>query len=80
MKNQKLLIDKEKAIKNNIRFCSECGSDLDSFGFDGTGADLEKARERHQKCKETGKFKGDLCSMIFIADPDDPVSPPDEVD
>jgi hypothetical protein len=63
--------DKEKAIKKEIRFCSECGEDLDSFGIDGAEIDLEKIQERHRNCKDKGKFKGDKCAMLFIADPDE---------
>lgn len=78
MKKQKFTLSKENAIKNNVRFCSECGEDLDSFGLDIHGVDFENAQARHKSCKEKGKFKGDVCSMMFIADPSEPIFPKDE--
>ena len=30
--------------------------------------DRQKVEERHLKCKQKGKFKGDVCSMMFISD------------
>lgn len=78
MKRQKFTHNKEEAIKNNIQFCSECGEDLDSFGLEGAEIDIKKVEARHKHCKEKGKFKGDVCSMIFIADPSEPIFPKDE--
>lgn len=75
MKRQKFTHNKEKAISKGINFCAECGEELDMYGIDGGEIDLEKVNARHKLCKETGKFKGDLCAMLFIADPDEPVSP-----
>ena len=41
--------------------------------------DLEKIKERHKHCKEKGKFKGDKCAMLFIADESEPaLTPPEE--
>jgi hypothetical protein len=80
MKRQKFTHNKEDAIKNNIRFCSECGEDLDSFGLDGAEIDIKKIEDRHKRCKEKGKFKGDVCSMMFIADPSEPIFPKSEDD
>lgn len=78
MKRQKFTHNKEKALKNDIKFCSECGEDLDAFGLDGADIDLKKVEERHKSCKEKGKFKGDICSMMFIADPSEPAIAKDE--
>jgi len=78
MKRQKFTHNKEEAIKNNIQFCSECGEELDSFGLDGAEIDIKKVEARHKRCKEKGKFKGDVCSMMFIADPSEPIYPKDE--
>ena len=78
MKREKFTHNKENAIKNNIRFCSECGEDLDSFGLESAEIDYNKVEARHKNCKEKGKFKGDVCSMMFIADPSEPIFPKDE--
>jgi len=68
MKRQKFTHNKEKSIKNRVVFCSECGEELELFGVSGNEIDLAKIKERHKHCKETGKFKGDKCAMLFIAD------------
>ncbi|PKL82222.1 MAG: hypothetical protein CVV24_11265 [Ignavibacteriae bacterium HGW-Ignavibacteriae-3] len=77
MKRQKFTHNKEKAISSSIKFCAECGEELDMFGIDNGEIDIEKVQTRHKHCKENGKFKGDLCAMMFIADPDEPVPPND---
>jgi ribosomal protein S27AE len=57
---------KELAVKNDNVFCSECGEELDLFGIDGK-IDRNKIIERHRNCRKKGKFKGDVCSMMFIS-------------
>jgi hypothetical protein len=78
MNKKKSTSDKELAVKNSITFCAECGEDLSMFGIEEV--DRRKVEERHKNCKEKGKFKGDVCSMMFISDEKElpPVS--DEVD
>ena len=66
MKRKKLISSKELAVKNSITFCAECGEDLSMFGIEEV--DRRKIEERHLKCKQKGKFKGDVCSMMFISD------------
>ncbi len=78
MKRQKFIHNKEKAIRNNVQFCSECGEDLNTFGLPGEELDLKKIQEHHKLCKEKGKFKGDICSKMFIADLSEPISLKDE--
>lgn len=76
--SKKKLSKKENNIKNSVKFCAECGEDLTMFGIEEV--DREKVKARHKKCKEKGKFNGDVCSMMFISD--DRELPPlsDEVD
>ena len=78
MKRQKYVHNKEKSIKSNMIFCAECGEELDMFGISGSEIDLEKIKERHKHSKEKGKFKGDKCAMLFIADETEPISTKDE--
>lgn len=66
MNKKKSIHSKELAVKNNIAFCAECGEELDLFGVSGE-VDEAKVKERHRRCKEKGKFKGDVCSMMFIS-------------
>jgi hypothetical protein len=78
MKRQKYEHNKEISIKSNIIFCAECGEALDQFGISGSEIDMQKIKERHKHCKETGKFKGDKCAMIFIAEETEPTLPQED--
>lgn len=66
MNKKKSIHNKEISVKNNSVFCAECGAELDLFGINGE-VDPAKIIERHRRCKEKGKFKGDVCSMMFIS-------------
>jgi hypothetical protein len=68
MKRQKFTHEKDKSLKKNVVFCSECGEELEVFGLSGEKLDLDKIKARHKHCREIGKFKGDKCAMLFIAD------------
>jgi len=76
VKREKYLHDKESAVKKDVIFCAECGEELEMFGI--SEVDIEKVRARHKRCREIGKFKGDKCAMLFIADALEPIVPPDE--
>lgn len=73
---KKFIHKKDEALGKNVMFCAECGEELDFFGIEGV--DVKKIKERHKKCRETGKFKGDKCAMLFIAESDDQLFPEDE--
>ena len=66
-------------MKNKVIFCAECGEELELFGITGE-IDIQKVRERHKRCKEVGRFNGDKCAMLFIAEDIDITSIEDEVD
>ena len=68
MKKKRLTHNKEGALKQKVIFCSACGEELEVFGIDGSTIDIEKVKERHANCRKTGKFKGDKCAMLFIAE------------
>jgi hypothetical protein len=74
MDNQKFTHNKEKAIRNNVRFCTECGEDLNKFGMPGEEVDIRKVQDHYKVCVEKGKFKGDLCSKMFIVDLSEPLN------
>ena len=80
MENEKYIPKKEESVKKNVIFCAECGEDLTIFGLSAEKIDLEKIKERHKHCMEIGKFKGDKCSMLFIADDSEGPVPPNEGD
>lgn len=50
-----------------IVFCTECGSALTDFYKTGEAKDEKKVKEHYENCRKTGKFKGDMCSRMFIA-------------
>ncbi|MCX7876422.1 MAG: hypothetical protein N2321_09695 [Melioribacteraceae bacterium] len=79
MTNKKHKYSKEEDLKKEILFCTECGEDLSNFGIENK-IDKKEIEERHQKCKQKGKFKGDMCSMIFISSDSEPLPPIDELD
>lgn len=68
MKDKISVLDNGNGQKQKFIFCTECGEELDLFVFSEQSKDLKKIKERFMKCKETGKFKGDKCAMIFIAE------------
>lgn len=80
MKRLKYTHNKEKSLKQNVIFCAECGEELDMFGLTGEKIDIKKIKERHKRCKEIGKFNGDKCAMLFIAEENDITLPSDEED
>lgn len=57
---------KKDELFETSRFCTECGEELENFTFDQEASDGETAKRRFHNCKETGKFKGDICSRMFI--------------
>jgi len=69
MKRQKYIHKKENALGQKVIFCAECGEDLSMFGVESF--DVDKVKERHQHCREIGKFNGDKCAMLFIAQSND---------
>jgi hypothetical protein len=80
MKRQKYTHKKDEALKSGVVFCAECGEDLEKFGVTNGKIDVAKIKARHKNCRDTGKFKGDKCAMLFIADDEALALPPDEDD
>lgn len=80
MNSEKSTPKKDESVKKNIIFCAECGEELTIFGLSGEKIDLKKIKERHKRCMDMGKFKGDKCAMLFIADDSEDGTLPDEDD
>jgi hypothetical protein len=59
----------KKQQTEEIKYCTECGEELNDYCFSDDVNDLEKLKEHHENCKTTKKFKGDVCSRLFIAAP-----------
>jgi hypothetical protein len=49
-------------------FCTECGSDLDEFWLSPGAANYEDILKHHLECQREGRFKGSMCSKLFIMD------------
>lgn len=80
MKRQKFTHKKDTSLRASVLFCSECGDDLEKFGITNGKIDVAKIKERHKNCRDKGKFKGDKCAMLFIADDQNLILPVDEDD
>jgi hypothetical protein len=78
MNEKKYTDNKDEAPMKKVVFCAECGEELNLFGIDKIN--LEKVKERYHNCKESGKFKGDKCAMLFIAEENEDFIQPDEAD
>jgi hypothetical protein len=62
----------KKSKDEGIIFCTECGEQLEDFCFSQEADSIETLKGHHNVCKKNLKFKGDVCSRIFIAGCDTP--------
>lgn len=53
-------------------FCTQCGSDLEDFWLYHKTEEYADVLKNHFECQRTGKFKGSMCSKLFIADTSTP--------
>lgn len=58
----------EERQSSPVKFCTECGEELEDFSISGQASDGKSAKERFHNCQKSGKFNGDICSRVFIAD------------
>ncbi|MGD8780739.1 MAG: hypothetical protein PVH88_17465 [Ignavibacteria bacterium] len=63
MENEKL----KKIEKLDLEFCTECGKSLDDFDIVGIDNSFEALLKQFEQCRKNGRFKGDICSKLFIA-------------
>jgi hypothetical protein len=54
-----------------VVYCTQCGEELENFCFSPDADDIKSIEKRHANCKKTGKFKGEICSRLYIAGPCD---------
>ena len=67
-KNQKNKVRAvEHFVNNDVQFCTKCQVELDNLALEPDNLDLEKVKARFNNCVKTGRFEGDLCARIFIA-------------
>jgi hypothetical protein len=50
-------------------FCTNC-NDIEDMAVTDEPDDIESIRRRFRECERTGKFEGDICSRLYIADTD----------
>jgi len=49
-------------------FCTECGTDLDDFWLSSDPSTYEDVLKHHLECQREGRFKGTMCSKLYILD------------
>lgn len=57
----------EYFVSNDIQFCTKCQAELDNLSLEPENLNLAKVKARFKNCVKTGKFEGDLCAKVFIA-------------
>jgi hypothetical protein len=53
--------------ENNVKFCLNC-DDMDDLAVSPEADDLAHLQDRFENCVHTGRFEGDVCSRLFVAD------------
>jgi hypothetical protein len=53
-----------------VEFCTECNATLENYCFSSNVNDIESICKTLRQCKKQGKFSGDFCSKLFIAQPE----------
>lgn len=66
MKTKKTITEEKPEL--SLEFCTECDHALDSFMFAPKSKNKKKIQDNFANCKKTGKFKGELCSKVFISE------------
>jgi len=63
----------QRDADRDVRFCLNC-NDMDDLAVSEEAEDLDQLQKRFQNCNDTGKFDGDMCARLFVADDniDDP--------
>ena len=51
-----------------IIYCTECGAELENFCFSGSAGDRRAIKKTLAQCRKEGRFVGDFCSKLFIAE------------
>jgi hypothetical protein len=56
-----------KVTKRKLRFCTECGNELDEFWSDPRAENLKELIQCRVKCLQSGRPADRMCSKLFIA-------------
>lgn len=53
----------------DVQFCLNC-NDMDDLAVSDESRNVEQLRRRFNNCKETGRFDGDICARLYVAEDD----------
>jgi hypothetical protein len=67
MKKKRYILKREGLPRIEIQFCTTCEEALEDWGLFPESYDLDAVRANHEKCKNNGRFKGDMCAKLFIS-------------
>ena len=59
---------------DSVKFCLNC-DDMDDLATSPEVNDLKGVKDRFHNCDKAGRFEGDFCSRIFVADPGEELGP-----
>ena len=64
---------RQRDAEREVRFCLNC-NDMDDLATSEEAQYLDQLQERFRNCNSTGRFDGDICARLFVADDgiDDP--------
>lgn len=54
-------------IGQDVLFCLNC-NDMDDLAVSEEARNVEQLRLRFNNCKETGRFEGDMCARLYVAE------------
>jgi hypothetical protein len=55
-----------------IIYCTECDKELENFCFTSGANNPEALKKNLEQCKKSGKFHGEFCSKLFMAESNEP--------
>mgnify|MGYP000225397472 CR=1 FL=1 len=58
---------KKRENPEAVRFCLNC-NDMDDLATSPEADDLDALHKRFEECMESGRFDGDLCARLFVAE------------
>lgn len=64
--DKKLNLYKEES--KPILFCEQCAEEMQKYAVVLKNISAEEARKQFNICKEKGRFKGEFCARLFIAE------------
>lgn len=68
-KDTKRMIQQDSTPEEDVRFCLNC-DDMDDLATSEEAKKIDQIHERFDNCRKTGRFEGDICSRLFVAEDD----------